>query len=71
MHGIYFVSDAEHSVGAKLNFSVLFVHRPSGSEADLIAGLGRIVRCEPLVSAEDLHFGVAIEIEKTTHLYEG
>ncbi len=71
MRGVYFVSDIEHTIGAKLNFSVLFVHPPSGSEEDLISGLGRIVRCEPLVAIHKLHFGVAMEIEKTTHLYEG
>ncbi|HKQ85866.1 MAG TPA: PilZ domain-containing protein [Candidatus Acidoferrales bacterium] len=71
IQGVYFVSDIEHHVGARLNFSVLFVHKPSGREGDLISGLGRIVRCEPLVSIKEPHFGVAMEIEKTTHLHTG
>lgn len=71
MHGVFFISAIEHAIGKKVNFSVLFLHQPSGSEADLITGLGRIVRCEPLVAVQELHFGIAIEIEKTTHIYEG
>lgn len=71
MHGVFFVSEIEHMIGTKVNFSVVFVRQPSGSEEDLIAGLGRIVRCEPLVAFQGLHFGIAIEIEKATHIYEG
>ena len=71
MHGVFFISEIEYAVGTKLNFSVLFLHQPTGSEEDLISGLGRIVRCEPLVAVQELHFGIAIEIEKTTHIYEG
>ncbi|MGH9574884.1 MAG: PilZ domain-containing protein [Candidatus Acidiferrales bacterium] len=71
MHGVFFVSQTEHTVGTKLNFSVLFLHQPTCSEEDLISGLGRIVRCEPLVAVQELHFGIAIAIEKTMHIYEG
>lgn len=71
MNGVYFFSEDERAVGAKLNFSVLFLHQLTRQEGDLICGLARVVRCEPVVSAEAAPFGVAMQVEQTSYRYEG
>lgn len=71
MCGIYFVSEAESDVGARFNFSVMFLRKASGARRDLMSGVARIVRCEPLATGEEPEFGVAMAIEKTTYLQDG
>lgn len=71
MRGIYFFCDAEHCVGTRVNFAVVFRHQLTRIEEDLISGLGRIVRCEGGLAAGEAQFGVAIKIETTHHVYEG
>jgi hypothetical protein len=71
MCGIYFACEAERDIGTRFNFSIMFVRKASGEQCDLMSGVARIVRCEPLASREAPEFGVAMAIEKTTYLREG
>jgi len=69
LRGIYFFGEEVGAVGAKLNFIVLDMRDLGAKPVDLARGIGRVVRSEPLPSAEGQGFGVALAIEKTTHLH--
>lgn len=71
MCGIYFISEAQRDIGSRCNFSVMFIRKESGEQRNLMSGVARIVRCEPLPSGEAERFGVAMAIEETTNLQEG
>lgn len=71
MCGIYFIGEGQPDIGSRFNFSVMFIRKASAEQRDLMSGVARIVRCEPLSSSQTERFGVAMAIEKTTYLQEG
>ncbi len=70
LRGIYYLCETERPIGSKMNFSLIFLREFCGEDADLIRGIGRVVRCDSLASRDEgPRFGVAVAIEKTTHLH--
>lgn len=69
LRGIYYFSSIEREVGSLLSFSVIFLKEFSGEDSDLIAGFARVVRCEAHPSNAKAAFGIALAIEKTSHMH--
>jgi hypothetical protein len=70
MRGIYFLSEVRRGINFKMNFAVRFLREFTGEDSDLITGVARVVRCDLLRSIPYTPFGVALAIERTTHLQE-
>jgi hypothetical protein len=68
MRGIYYLSEVERAVGEVINFCVILLPELTGKPADLLAGIARVVRCEPQADGVP-PYGIAIAIERTTHLH--
>ena len=71
MRGIYFLSEVRRRLNSRLNFAVMFLREFTGEDSDLITGVARVVRCDVLPSVPYTPFGIALAIDRTTHLNEG
>ena len=66
--GIYFLSETEREVDLRFNFAVIFLRELTGEAAELIKGVGRVIRCERLETEPYPSYGVALAIERTARL---